>query len=263
MFKVRNTLFKTNLSPKLCLHIYDTLVRPISTYCSEVWGVFTKNISKMFQLSNEKYQLFDEACFEKTDLKFSKSILGVNRMACNAAVRGELGRHPMIIYVIKQILKNWVRIVDYDRASVLHDAYLCNWNLTMQNKTGWLSKIKDLVCDTLKMKHVWENQGGENNFKQVNTVITNVRYIYQFHWSNEINRKNNNGKPGKGLRTYALCKKTFEYENYLDFHTDFKKRRLITKIRISAHKLEIETGRYQGKTHKRKKPEERLCKHCD
>ena len=73
----------------------------------------------MFQLSNEKYQLFDEACFEKTDLKFSKSILGVNRMACNAAVRGELGRHPMIIYVIKQILKNWVRIVDYDRASVL------------------------------------------------------------------------------------------------------------------------------------------------
>ena len=59
-------------------------------------------------------------------LKFSKTILGVHRMASNAAVKGELGRYPMIIYIIKQILKNWFRIVDYDMDSLLYDAYLCN-----------------------------------------------------------------------------------------------------------------------------------------
>ena len=120
------------------------------------------------------------------------------------------------------------------------------------------------MYDTLKMKHIWENQGGKNNLKHINTVIKNLRYIYQFHWSNELNRSDITGKPGNKLRTYALFKKIFEYENYLDFHTDFRKRRLVTKLRISAHKLEIEAGRYQGKaTTKRKKPEKRLCKLCD
>ncbi len=53
------------------------------------------------------------------------------------------------------------------------------------------------------------------------------------------------------------------YEKYLDFHTDFKKRRLITKMRISSHRLEIELGRYQSKTAGKLRPEERICKLCN
>lgn len=263
MFKVRNTLFKANLSPRTSLHVYDTLVRPISTYCSEVWGAFVTNLANMFKVSNENYKLYDEPCFEKTNLNFAKTVLGVHKRACNAAVRGELGRYPMVIYIIKQVLKNLSRIVSYDVDSLLFDAYLCNWNLTRQNKNCWLSKIKELVCDTMKLNHFWENQVGKPSMAQINTVTKKLKYIYEFHWSNEIHRDSSEGKPGNKMRTYALFKKIFRYENYLDFHPDFRKRRMITKLRISAHKLEIEMGRYQSKSVRRKEPKERLCKQCD
>ncbi len=86
MFKVRNSLFKVNISPKMCLHIFDTLVRPINTYCADVWGAFLPNTNKIFDIMCDKYSLVDGPCFEKTELRFIKSILGVHRKASNAAV---------------------------------------------------------------------------------------------------------------------------------------------------------------------------------
>ena len=45
------------------------------------------------------------------------------------------------------------------------------------------------------------------------------------------------------LRTYCKIKEHFRYEDYLD---DLKvcERRLVTKLRISAHNFRIETGRH-------------------
>jgi hypothetical protein len=36
------------------------------------------------------------------------------------------------------------------------------------------------------------------------------------------------------------------FENYLSIVRSFEHRKNITKLRISAHKLQIEVGRYQG-----------------
>ena len=60
-------------------------------------------------------------------------------------------------------------------------------------------------------------------------------------------------------------KKKFEYEQYLNFQGNFHLRRLITKLRISAHSLEIETGRYNSKKNNkiRQKQQQRICKHCE
>ena len=69
----------------------------------------------MFDILKGNYKFFDESCFEKTELKFTKSILSVHRKASNAAVRGELGRYPIIIHIIKQVIKNWFRIVNYEQ----------------------------------------------------------------------------------------------------------------------------------------------------
>ena len=43
----------------------------------------------------------------------------------------------------------------------------------------------------------------------------------------------------------------------LDFAGDYKKRKCVTELRISAHKLEIERGRHKGL-----KVEDRLCPTC-
>ena len=62
------------------------------------------------------------------------------------------------------------------------------------------------------------------------------------------------------LRTYAKFKNTFNLESYLLSIKCINSRILFTKLRISAHDLLIETGRY---TKPKKTPvENRLCRFC-
>ena len=46
------------------------------------------------------------------------------------------------------------------------------------------------------------------------------------------------------LRTYKMIKHKFELKKYLEILQDRKQRKSITAFRISAHKLQIERGRY-------------------
>ena len=74
-----------------------------------------------------EYDLFEKHCFEKLELKFCKAMLGVHKKASNAAARGELGRYPTIIYILKQVLKNLFRIISYDqKQSIFYNTYMCN-----------------------------------------------------------------------------------------------------------------------------------------
>ena len=57
------------------------------------------------------------------------------------------------------------------------------------------------------------------------------------------------------LSTYTTS--NFGFENYLKILPYFEDRRRLTKFRLSAHKLLIETGRYKGIPRN-----ERLCERC-
>ena len=59
------------------------------------------------------------------------------------------------------------------------------------------------------------------------------------------------------LSFYQTYKKSFVKEPYLDFITDCKDRQSLTRLRISAHHLEIEKGR-----HKNVARENRICTWC-
>lgn len=57
------------------------------------------------------------------------------------------------------------------------------------------------------------------------------------------------------LRTYNTLKKEFIYGQYLEMQHKFDLRKNITKLSISSHRLEIETGRYKNIAVK-----DRICK---
>jgi hypothetical protein len=58
-------------------------------------------------------------------------------------------------------------------------------------------------------------------------------------WPQE-NEQQNNGKS----RTYVTFKGNFGREHYLAIIKNFDQRKSITKLRISAHQLNIERGRH-------------------
>ena len=87
---------------------------------------------------------------------------------------------------------------------------------------------------------------------------TNMSQVYQEHWENLMYSFSTD--PDSKLRSYARFKKCFKMENYVLQFPQYIRRNL-TKLRISAHSLAIETGRY---TRPQKLPiDRRTCFHCD
>jgi hypothetical protein len=70
------------------------------------------------------------------------------------------------------------------------------------------------------------------------------------------------------LTTFYKIKETFSREFYLD-SLCFKQRSILTKFRLSAHSLRLETGRYEkcrdegGNVKKKLDREQRKCLFCN
>ena len=85
-------LYPISLQDKLqtSLKLFDSVILPVITHGSEIWGHLLKNTNN---------------CIELFHIKFCKHILGIGRMASNSATKAELGRFPIINHIIPRILK--------------------------------------------------------------------------------------------------------------------------------------------------------------
>ena len=90
----------------LSLKLFDSLVSPIATYAGSVWGVLCTG--KSFDVHDLNY--YDKAPLEKVNLKLCRYLLGVNKYSCRHAVRGELGRFPLLINTLEMCSKMKSRI---------------------------------------------------------------------------------------------------------------------------------------------------------
>ena len=69
----------SKLKPSLANKIFDTMISPILTYNSEVWGSFVKS----------DFKSWDNSGIEKTHLHFCKRYLEVHNKSSNVANRSE------------------------------------------------------------------------------------------------------------------------------------------------------------------------------
>ena len=89
------------------------------------------------------------------------------------------------------------------------------------------------------------------------SLKTRLFKLFEKHAVDLIRGSDKNVMNGK-LRTFRLFKKSFSQEKYLLEIKNFKHRQAVTRIRISAHRMPVETGR------SRKIPlEKRVCPICD
>jgi len=147
-----------------------------------------------------------------------------------------------------------------NRNSLLYDCYQYQIQEIHSNKC-WLSQIKDILCNT-GFEEIWYNQHVENEDQLIKDLRTKVQTKFITQAKQEMNKdKDNDISGGNKLRTFRKFKGDFKLENYI---TDIKNKNLrknITKLRISAHDLMIEKGRYHRPY---KIPvDERICSLCD
>ena len=71
-------------------------------------------------------------------------------------------------------------------------------------------------------------------------------------WKDNIQQNGNQGK----LRTLKKIETKFDTEKYIFAMNNLKHRHAVTKLRISAHRLPVEVGRYNNTPY-----EQRICNH--
>ena len=214
--------FRENIG--MSFYLFDTLVKPIILYCSDFWGPLSidkKAPSEMLPSRN---------LIDLVHMKFLKQLLGVQSQTSNIGVLLETGRVPLLIYAIKNSIKNWFRI------GILNE---CNplTKLSFQNLVSkdfeWYSNIKNIL-NTIGLGNILN---GDTSRPEVE-VFKRLADIFHQNAFAEISRATSK------LRTYSLLKTEAGEEPYLRFVKNTKDRVSMTKFRLSNHKLLIEKGRH-------------------
>ena len=178
-------------------------------------------------------------------MRFQKFLLGVHAKSSNDGVRGELGTFPLIIDTEIQLIKYWHRFMNLPEDSLLREAY----NVVLFRDHDWIGHVKNIL-NYNGFGHIWLNP----NLYHIDAITSQLRQrlrdIYVQNWHCAIR---NNSK----LSVLSTLNKQYKQESYLSNIRSLDVRRAITALRISCHKLSIETGRFQ------KIPkDQRVCPHC-
>ena len=232
------------------INLFDNTVKPILLYACEIWG----HSDNKHDISN-----LGKSAIEKFHLKVCKHIIGVHRKASNVATLTELGRYPLQFDIQNRLIKYLLRFNMIEKNRLVYKAYLEETqNITTAN--SWLGYSKKIL-DNSGLSYIFINHMSSNYTEQhyINKMVEILKkrnkdtfeqtIMHLLHTSCVTNK-------GK-LVFYGKIKCKFQKEEYLNLK-NFKNRKTITNIRMSAHKLKIETGRYEKIDRK-----ERICTYCN
>jgi hypothetical protein len=165
------------------------------------------------------------------------------------ACKAELGRYPLIINIVKKLLTYYNNIISKDPSTLIYKAYIAQVKMYCSSKcNNWFSFINTIYNRIYKTySHLQIDEKIENT----NSIVTKLKSIYEKHIFDTISASSK-------LHVYKQIKHNFITESYLYLITNPNQRRTITRLRTSAHKLPIETGRYTNIP-----PDQRKCPLCN
>ena len=232
---------------------------------------------------------------EKVHLSYLKWALGVHRKASNVGVWGESGRYPLIYQSIRLTLNYFKRISSADPDSLVSAAFReqKSMKLPWYNNIKPLLKLDELY----PLNHVAAFRATNSNkiksspsdiplsdpcvtSNGSNTRITfsshQISFLTNTHKAKVAKSKkfrvpkiidiiqnhfkkcwDHQKSVSSKLSFYDSIKNKFGQESYLNLCKGFSRRCSTTQLRISAHDLEIERGRYSNTPR-----EKRICMWC-
>ena len=255
-FKISTTLKSSQvLDSKLYTKLFDSMVKPVALYGAQVWSERLLSFFQKGDLGN-----FDRLPFEQLHNKICKCALRVGKYTSNAASRAELGRFPLLISVAQAVIRYWANILT-SPDKLVYDAYCEEVDADKKGQNSWATLVR-CILTRCNLERVWNSQRVTNSKQVVMQVRTELEKQFKKTFFAQIQSADGKtGRSGNKLRTYKTIKQTYQTEKYLLIkNMPAHVKRAITKLRISAHSLEIERGR-------KAKPKiipanERFCRHC-
>jgi exonuclease III len=246
-FKLRKYIARSNIKCSTYMHLFETVVKPVLMYGSEVWGPCIAKVKKLkADAESGVEECFQDLPIEKLHTLLCRTILGVNARTTKMALYSETGRYPLYIDAITTAVKYLKRIEAGDCSTLLNESLKCNIKLAQNDIPCWYGSLNNILS-SLKLT---DPNTGDINYA--------LKCRFDSYWfKSAFTVQNPTGNSGKKLRTYQLFKTNIHKEEYLDNLTSTTLRSALARFRIGAHNLNIEMGRYI------KQPvNERLCKMC-
>ena len=243
-----------NISARTTLKLFDSIIKPIILYCSEIWGLSelsNTHCNPLFKMLTRQ-----DTPYEKLQTRVCKQTLGLNRNSCNIPSKTELGRIPLGNSIISNIIKFWIHVMHSNENSLLYKTYIFqNTNVSSNSYSLW-SKIQIIAkhCKLNKEEIPPENWTQEQTSKFICKTKSATQNIYA-QFANDY-LKNTDQNTGK-LNIYRQIKNNIIFESYLDKVKNCDHRKALTRLRLSAHNLPIERGRHLGIPR-----EQRFCTLC-
>ena len=291
-FGLKRTVMRSSVSFTAMRTLFDSLIKPVILYGAPIWLPSlsavkqiakelrcTDSMSNLGPSTNLAKKIANLPC-EKVHLSFLRWALGVHRKSSTIGMWGDTGRYPLIYQAIKLTLDYYKRIEGLNTDSIVSAALREQKNLNLP----WFKTIKSLleIDDIFHNDHVSAfrilhpikaksmlppaNTTNTDQPKHQGVTTMNPQKSEKFRPSHILNRCKEhfvrcwkhakNSSPKLNL-FYADIKKDFKEEPYLKFINNAANKYRTTRLRISAHDLEIETGRYKNVSRN-----DRCCKWC-
>ena len=212
---------------------------------------------KSFDSKDDLMRAWESFISETLNQQFCRLLLSVQKKTSRLAVLGELGHYPLLVSSLIQTLKYKWSLYLQDSNSLVRDALSDMESFSDSGYDCWLSRVR-------KMEKLFSVPSFHRFCKKQHvdsTVRKRVKSIFDRFWLDEINsvKADNLGVNRNKLRLYSTLKSSFSREPYLDLVQSRNQRSFLTRLRCSAHHLEIEKLRYSTPPIPASM---RLCKFC-
>ena len=139
---------------------------------------------------------------ERLHVKFCKYLSEVSRRSTNIAIAGGLGRYPLFLEVILNMIKYLIHLSIPICTGFVVEAFEASRKLHLENKRSWYRNIAEVI-----------DYFGMDKCKIFNLKSTLKKYIFQClcmkyknTWKSELFNDKKHNSCGNKLRTYRLFK---------------------------------------------------------
>ena len=182
-----------NIPVNVACNLFNTLVRPILTYNSEV--CFMDSYLKFYnaqlrgQKSNSTVEVLsfvDKTPMEKIHLNFIKHTLGIKRCATNVAARAELDRLPIEAFIKIQTISYLSRLNNDKLNPLLKEAFSLSKLLDDEGQYSWYTYAKNVSKESETDIEYISNC---KTFKQSKRIKPNIKNNVSNYYSELIQNK--------------------------------------------------------------------------
>ncbi len=203
----------------LRLQLFDSVIKPIVLYGSEVWG-------------------FDDiGLADKLQLRFIKNSLSLKMRTPTVMVRGETGCYPCSIDIKCRVLNYWHSLgIDDNDNKIVKEMYNCIFNLFSSDSYvyPWLKFVKSSLDDIgLTFIFLSRNLKQYSKVKFKKLIKLKLQDQFKQDWLIKVNNH-------ERCLNYRIFKKEFVFESYLTKCSSFTAKQLLY-FRTGHIKLPVST----------------------